>query len=162
MARFFYFIVLLFHCVTCLISGNLSVTTTPTTPSSNNRLEFDESDLAKLNLKLKWNTDSLQVRSPDRFVLLMEQKRLNLTSFLFDYSAPQLLDDESTIESSTMSPHKFKMRVPLAQVSNIECAMNCINSTKFSTSTQLFECNIYYYEPHSKVCVLYEYDFKDS
>lgn len=61
-----------------------------------------------------------------------------------------------------MSPNRFKMRVPLTQQSNIDCAMNCINSTKFSNTNDVFECNIYYYEPHSRVCVLYQYDFSDN
>ncbi len=61
-----------------------------------------------------------------------------------------------------MSPNQFRYRLPLTQQSNIDCAMNCINSTKFSSTNQTFECNIYYYEPHSKVCVLYEYDYTES
>ena len=69
---------------------------------------------------------------------------------------------ESTIESSTMSPTRFKFRLPLSQQSNIDCAMNCINSTKFSISNESFECNIFYYEPHSKICVLYQYDFNET
>lgn len=70
-------------------------------------LEFDESDVQNLNLKLKWrytntadtsssssNTDNSTMSIPTRFVLLMETKRINFSTFLFDYSSPQLIDDE--------------------------------------------------------------------
>lgn len=73
-------------------------------------LEFDESDVRNLNLKLKWryvntnmNNNSNDTSSgvvsksgsiPTRFVLLMETKRINFSTFLFDYSSPQLIDDE--------------------------------------------------------------------
>ena len=53
-------------------------------------------------------------------------------------------------------------RVPLLYQSNIDCALACINSTKYSTRNQSFDCNIYYYEPQSRYCVLYEYDFTNS
>ena len=58
-------------------------------------LEFDESDIRNLNLQLKWRfTDvrgAQKTRSPSRFILLMQQKRLNVSSFVFD--VPQLIDD---------------------------------------------------------------------
>jgi hypothetical protein len=65
--------------------------------------EFDESDIRNLNLRIKWSSGNFinanvssnnkKPTTPARFVLLLEQKRLNLTSFLFDYSTPQLIDD---------------------------------------------------------------------
>ena len=58
-----------------------------------------------------------------------------------------------------MKPENLVTRVPLLYQSNYECAMNCINSTKFSKNNVNFECNIYFYDPHSRSCVLYEYDF---
>lgn len=57
-----------------------------------------------------------------------------------------------------MVPERFKSRVVLAKQTSSDCALNCINSTKFMAS-KLFDCNIFYYEPQSKMCVLYEYDF---
>ena len=59
-------------------------------------------------------------------------------------------------------------RVSLHYQSSIDCALSCINSTKYANKTMLgtgdmstFDCNIYYYEPQSRFCVLYEYDFKN-
>ena len=61
-----------------------------------------------------------------------------------------------------MKPEKLLSRVSLTYQSNYECAMNCINSTKYSKKNSNFDCNIYYYDPHSRSCVLYEYDFSDA
>ena len=59
------------------------------------KLYFDESDIRNLNLRITWPLASSSNGSatPTRFVLLMEQKRLNFSTFLFDYSSPQLIDD---------------------------------------------------------------------
>jgi hypothetical protein len=56
-------------------------------------LEFDESDIRNLNLKINWRLNKTNLSKPTKFVLLFEQKRLNLSTFLFDYSSPQLIDD---------------------------------------------------------------------
>ena len=61
-----------------------------------------------------------------------------------------------------MKKENLVNRVSLKSQSNYECAMNCINSTKYSKLTDTFECNIYFYDPHSRACVLYEYDFKND
>ncbi len=61
-----------------------------------------------------------------------------------------------------MKKENLVNRVSLKSQSNYECAMNCINSTKYSKITDIFECNIYFYDPHSRACVLYEYDFKND
>jgi cAMP phosphodiesterase len=53
-------------------------------------------------------------------------------------------------------------RISLKSQSSYDCAMNCINSTKYSKSNDDFECNIYFYDPHSRACVLYEYDFESD
>lgn len=55
---------------------------------------------------------------------------------------------------------KFKARVPLRRRSRVDCAMNCINSSKLILqNNEPFDCNIFYYEPKYKICVLYQYDF---
>lgn len=91
--------------VTPTTSSNL--TTTPTTSATATKsswasndvlLEFDESYVQNLNLKLKWRFTNSGANAttpiPTRFVLLMETKRINFSTFLFDYSSPQLIDDE--------------------------------------------------------------------
>ena len=66
-----------------------------TAAETNVELEFDESDIRNLNLKLKWRfmeaKTGEKTRLPTRFILLMQQKRLNVSSFVFD--VPQLIDD---------------------------------------------------------------------
>lgn len=105
----------------------------------------------------------------------MEIKRLNYSTFQFEYTLPTLIDDgkfeynlkklrylmistEEVVKASLMEPDNFKQRVEIEQISSIECAMGCINSTRYARGRP-FECNIFYYEPTSKSCVLYEYDF---
>lgn len=148
--------------------------TTPTISSTQPTdiyLEFDESDVRNLTLRLKWgynsNTNSTTNSSsnsssssiPTRFVLLMETKRINFSTFLFDYSSPQLIDDEQVVKASAMKAENFKKRVVLYYQSNLDCSMSCINSTRFSTNERSFECNIFYYDSTTRTCVLYEYDF---
>jgi hypothetical protein len=136
-------------------------------------LEFDEKDIRNLNLKLKWGFDDgsggqnrssnngtfLSNKTATRFVLLMETKRINFSTFLFDYSSPQLIDDEQVIKASLMKAENFKKRVVLYNKSNLDCSMSCINSSKFSTNEKTFDCNIFYYDSTTRTCVLYEYDF---
>jgi len=41
--------------------------------------------------------------------------------------------------------------------------MNCINSsTLILRNNDTFDCNIFYYEPKYRICVLYEYDFSGN
>lgn len=55
---------------------------------------------------------------------------------------------------------RFKARWPLRRKSKIDCALNCINSSSLITSdNKPFDCNIFYYEPKYRICVLYQYDF---
>ncbi len=57
---------------------------------------------------------------------------------------------------------RFKARWPLRRKSKIDCALNCINSSSLSipqSNNEAFDCNIFYYEPKYKICVLYQYDF---
>jgi len=73
-----------------------SKSTTSKVSSTDVVLEFDESDISNLNLKVKWrlNTSASQTAfNPTKFVLLLEQKRLNFTTFSYEYATPQLLDD---------------------------------------------------------------------
>jgi hypothetical protein len=49
-------------------------------------IEFDESDISKLQLKISWNA---QNEEPNKFVLIMEQKRFMGT----EYSSAELIDD---------------------------------------------------------------------
>ena len=51
-------------------------------------IEFDETEISKLDLKIKWNVDANQM-APTKFVLIMEQKRFMST----EYSSPVLIDD---------------------------------------------------------------------
>lgn len=51
------------------------------------QIEFDESDVSKLQLKIKWNAK--KELSPDKFVLVMEQKVFMGTK----YTNPVLIDD---------------------------------------------------------------------
>ncbi len=61
-------------------------------------LEFDESDIRNLNLKLKWKLNG-SIFKPNKFVLLSEKKALNFSTFLFDYtSSPQLIDDGKPVK----------------------------------------------------------------
>ncbi len=62
-----------------------------------------------------------------------------------------------------MSRNRFKARIPLRRKSKIDCAMNCINSTSLVlNNNDTFDCNIFYYEPKYRICVLYQYDFSAS
>ena len=49
-------------------------------------IEFDEGNIAKLELKINWNA---KAEAPNKFVLIMEQKRFMGT----EYSSPVLIDD---------------------------------------------------------------------
>ena len=49
-------------------------------------IEFDESQISKLELRIKWKVDA---DKPSKFVLIMEQKRFMST----EYSSPVLIDD---------------------------------------------------------------------
>lgn len=104
-------------------SSNLASTTTTTTikgsgwASNDVVLEFDESDVQNLSLKLKWRYKSTSGESldnassiPTRFVLLMETKRINFSTFLFDYSSPQLIDDEQVRLPTDLLSLKIKLR----------------------------------------------------
>lgn len=147
-----------------------TASSTLSTSSSNVFLDFDESEARNLVLKLKWGysadaTANNQTNAsssgfiPTRFVLLMETKRINFSTFLFDYSSPQLIDDEQVIKASTMKAENFKKRVVLSFQSSLDCSLSCINSSKFSSNEKMFDCNIFYYDPTTRACVLYEYDF---
>ncbi len=54
-------------------------------------IEFDETEISKLNLNIKWKADAKQTNQiePTKFVLIMEQKRFMST----EYSSPVLIDD---------------------------------------------------------------------
>jgi hypothetical protein len=135
--------------------------------NSDLELELNESDIRNLNLNLKWSySKGVGVQSkPTRFVLLMEIKRLNFSTFLFDYSSPQLIDDETVVKASLMEANRFKFRHEMNYVSSIDCSINCINSTKYSLNNdnqKKFDCNLFYYDPTTKSCVLYEYDFSNE
>ena len=55
---------------------------------------------------------------------------------------------------------RFRTRIPLRRKSKIDCALNCINSSSLvGQNNESFDCNIFYYEPKYRICVLYEYDF---
>lgn len=58
-----------------------------------------------------------------------------------------------------MKAENFKKRVVLYYQSSLDCSLNCINSTKYSTNEKTFDCNIFYYDSTTRTCVLYEYDF---
>ena len=61
-----------------------------------------------------------------------------------------------------MKPEGLVNRIQLPHQTTYECAMNCINSTRFSKNKQNFECNIFFFDPHSRSCVLYQYDFDND
>lgn len=141
-------------------------------------IKFDEADISKLQLKISWNAKD---EAPNKFLLIMEQKKFMGT----EYSSPVLIDDgnnkylflflffwfitiiycrkEATIETSSMVRTRFKARWPLRRKSKIDCAMNCLNSSAFILrNNNTFDCNIFYYEPKYRICVLYEYDFSGN
>lgn len=124
-------------------------------------LEFDQTDTKNLNLNIKWKLPNNE--KPTKFVLISERKTLNFKTFTFDYSSlPTLIDDEEIIKTSKMRKENLIDRVSLKSQSSFDCAVNCINSTQYTFSLKekgVFECNLYFYDPHSRACVLYEYDF---
>ena len=70
---------------------------------------------------------------------------------------------EEIVKTSKMKKENLIDRFSFKSQSNFDCAMNCINSSKIISKTSAeFECNIYFYDPHSRSCVLYEYDFDDN
>ena len=76
-----------------LVSAQLEPNLSETESKNGVELEFDQSDITNLNLKLKWKfkREAPSDVQPNRFIVLMQQKRLNFSTFVYDY--PQLIDD---------------------------------------------------------------------
>lgn len=132
-------------------------------------------------MTLKWRfKPSLNLKA-NKYVLFYEVGRVNVfNNFSVDYTLPELLDDgkifektrnfnkkkfkffifskEEVVKASIMKRENFKNRIEFNFLSSYNCSLYCINSTNILLRNQ-FECNLYSYDPSTRKCVLYEYDY---
>ena len=66
---------------------------------------------------------------------------------------------ETIFDPLNVNAENFVERVELEKISSIDCAMNCVNSSKHSSENNTFDCNLFYYNSYLKICSLYQYDF---